>query len=148
MDHAKILFLDFDDVLNTARTLERGELFEGENVRALNAILDRTGVKIVITSNWRFGATPQELEDVLVDAGVHARKRVVGVTPSLDGCSRGAEIEAWLDQAPIAVSDFVILDNRSDMESCRRQLVLTDPRYGLNFSQVDKVVGLLGEAAA
>ncbi len=96
-----------------------------------------------MTSTWRLGATPQELEEILVAAGVHAAGRVVGITPNLYDCPRGDEIMAWLSQAPMAVSDFVILDNRNDMGTCREQLVRTDPRWGLDQREAEQVVGLL-----
>ncbi len=143
MSEAKILFLDFDDVLNTSETLERGELFERANVEALNAIVDRTGAHIVVTSTWRVAATPEELEEILVQAGVHASGRVIGTTPFLEESSRGGEIMAWLEQAPVRVNNYVILDNRNDMEACVAQLVQTDPSCGLAFDQVDEVVHLL-----
>lgn len=140
---AKILFLDFDDVLNTAETLERGELFARRNVQALNAIMARTDAKIVVTSMWRLGATPDELEELLVGAGVDASGRVVGSTPCLEDCPRGAEILAWLQDCPQPVRTYAILDNRGDMGICTCRLVRTDPREGLVPAQVDHVVSLL-----
>ncbi len=140
---AKILFLDFDDVLNTAETLARGELFESANIEALNAVVDRTGAAIVVTSMWRIGASVEELEEILVQAGAHARGRVVGVTPCLAEVTRGAEISAWLQQAPVPVASYVILDDRSDMEALQERLVQTDPQFGLVNSQVDEIVARL-----
>jgi hypothetical protein len=139
----KILFLDFDDVLNTAATLARGELFESANIDALNAVVDRTGAAIVVTSMWRIGASVDELEEILVQAGVHARGRVVGVTPCLAELTRGAEISAWLQQASVQVANYVILDDRSDMEALQERLVQTDPQFGLVYSQVDEIVARL-----
>lgn len=142
---AEVLFLDFDDVLNTAETLTNGELFAAANVTALNAVLDRTDVKIVVTSMWRLGATLAELEALLVDAGVHAAGRVIGSTPCLADVPRGVEIMAWLEQTPMPVRVFVILDNRNDMGPYRPHLVQTDPRCGLVLSQVDEIIGRLAD---
>lgn len=146
MESTKIIFLDFDDVLNTSKTLERGELFETSKIGLLNDILDRTDAKIVVTSNWRLAATSGELEEILVEAGVHAAGRVTGVTPWIEDLSRGAEINAWLENAPLPVGKFVIIDDRADMEAFSRRLVRTDPRFGLVPGQVEDVIGLLGEA--
>ncbi len=140
---AKILFLDFDDVLNTATTLERGELFDRPNVEVLNTVVDRTGAAIVVTSMWRIGASVEELEEMLVTAGVHARGRVVGATPCLEDGPRGEEISAWLQQATLPVAQFVILDDRSDMGALAERLVRTNPQYGLVGSQVDEIVARL-----
>jgi hypothetical protein len=139
----KILFLDFDDVLNTAATLARGELFESANIEVLNAVIDRTDAAIVVTSMWRLGASPEELEELLVTSGVHAQGRVVGTTPCLADRSRGAEISAWLQQASVPVGTFVILDDRNDMEIWTERLVQTDPQCGLVRSQVDEIVARL-----
>lgn len=143
MKAAKILFLDFDDVLNTQETLARGELFEPLNVEALNAIVDRTDAEIVVTSMWRLGASASELEELLVDAGVHVAGRVLGTTPCLVDRPRGAEIMAWLEQAQVVVEGFVILDNRSDMEVFTPYLVRTDPSSGLLSKQAEEVVSRL-----
>lgn len=142
---AEVLFLDFDDVLNTAETLSNGELFAPANVAALNAILDRTEVKIVVTSMWRLGATVAELENLLVEAGVRAAGRVIGSTPCLADVPRGVEIMAWLEKTPMPVRVFVILDNRNDMGPYGPHLVQTDPCYGLVLSQVEDVVSLLAD---
>jgi hypothetical protein len=144
MPGAKILFLDFDDVLNTPKTLERGELFDQVNIQNLNAILDRTDAKIVVTSTWRLATTPEELEQILVGAGVHAKDRVAGVTPWLPDAPRGAEIMAWFQEAKTPVEAFAILDNRTDMGTFSAFLVQTDPHSGLIPEQVDQVMGLLG----
>jgi hypothetical protein len=145
---SKILFLDFDDVLNTAATLERGELFESANIAVLNAVVDRTNAAIVVTSMWRMGATLEELEELLVNAGVHAHGRVVGSTPCLTDRPRGAEIAAWLKQARQPVRQFVILDNLCDMGHLDACLVQTNPECGLVWSQVEEIVHRLERGAA
>lgn len=143
MKAAKILFLDFDDVLNTQENLARGELFDPLNVEALNVIVDRTDAEIVVTSMWRLGASASELEELLVEAGVHAAGRVIGTTPCLVDRPRGAEIMAWLDQSRVPVGGFVILDNRSDMDVFTPYLVRTDPACGLLSEQAEEVVSRL-----
>jgi hypothetical protein len=145
---SKILFLDFDDVLNTAATLERGELFESANVDVLNAVVDRTNAVIVVTSMWRLGATVPELEELLVDAGVHATGRVVGATPCLVDQPRVAEIAAWLKQTRHPVKQFVILDNLCDMGHFEACLVQTDPQCGLVWGQVEEIVRRLERGPA
>ena len=141
----KILFLDFDDVLNTSETLERGELFERRNIEVLNTVVDRTDPAIVITSMWRLGATVNEMEELLVDAGVHAEGRVIGITPCLTDRPRGAEISAWLQQASLPQSRIVILDNISEMGALNECLVQTDPQCGLVPHQVEEIVSRLNE---
>ncbi len=143
MKSRKILFLDFDHVLNTSETLEKGIFFAKKNVDVLNAILDNIEVYIVVTSMWRIAATVEELEELLVQAGVHATGRVLGATPCMEDSPRGAEIMTWLEQSQPSTDEYVILDNRADMEEIISHLVQTDPRYGLIQEQVDEIVSLL-----
>ncbi len=148
MKSRKILFLDFDHVLNTSETLEKGILFAKKNVDALNAILDNIEVYIVVTSMWRIAATVEELEELLVQAGVHAVGRVLGATPCMEDCPRGAEIMTWLEQSQQSTDEYVILDNREDMDQIISHLVQTDPRYGLIQEQVDEIVSLFSFSQA
>jgi len=127
----KVIFLDIDDVLNTRPTRERGELFDAMNVKALNAVLDRTTAMIVVTSAWRLCTTSTEWEEILTGAGIHASGRVLGVTPWIEGISRGAEIAYWLENALCEVVAYAILDDRDDMAPCKSHLLQTSPDHGL-----------------
>ena len=127
----KVIFLDIDDVLNTRPTRERGELFDSVNVAALNVVLDRTSAMIVVTSTWRLSATAAEWEEILTSAGIHACERVLGVTPWIEGISRGAEIAYWLENALCDVAGYMIIDDRDDMEPCKEHLLRTSPDKGL-----------------
>lgn len=128
----KIIFLDIDDVLNTLPNRERGELFDEDNIAALNDVLDSTSAMIVLTTSWRLSASVREWEEILVSAGVHAQGLVLGVTPWFDDASRGEEIAAWLQHTPYTVEDYTILDDRNDMEPCKGHLLRTSPDSGLN----------------
>lgn len=127
----KVIFLDIDDVLNTRPTRERGELFDSVNVKALNAVLDRTTAMIVVTSTWRLCTSSAEWEEILISAGIHACGRVLGVTPWIEGTSRGAEIAYWLENTLCNVINYAILDDRDDMEPCKEHLLRTSPDQGL-----------------
>lgn len=66
MDHSKIIFLDFDGVLNTEhhqRLLQyegkawqdkHGACFDPEAVKQLQTIVDMTHADIVIESSWKY----------------------------------------------------------------------------------------------
>lgn len=93
----KIIFLDIDGVLNTARTLPLKEKYveiEGtiigfnqldkDCINQLNRVTDKTGAKIVISSSWRIGCrTPAKFEILkkhLRDEGVTGE--IIGRTPT------------------------------------------------------------------
>lgn len=127
----KVIFLDIDDVLNTRPARERGELFAALNVNSLNEVLDRTSAMIVVTSTWRYCTSSAEWEEILQSAGIRAAGRVLGVTPWIDGISRGVEIAYWLENALTEVIEYAILDDRDDMEPCKEHLLRTKPEQGL-----------------
>lgn len=139
----KVIFLDIDDVLNTLRTRQRGELFDPVNVRAFNAVLDATAAGIVLTSTWRLSASLAEWEEILVGAGIRAQGRLLGRTPWLEGAERGAEIAFWLAHAPSEVSRFAILDDRDDMVPCQHYLLRTSPEHGLTAELAREAIARL-----
>ena len=108
----KLLFLDFDGVLNSERFFRAQgnrylpeQLDEGAVAR-LNAILARTGAKVIVSSTWRLGYSMEQLQVILARHGFSGE--VVGVTPRLEDVDedgirvplhvpRGREIQTWLD---------------------------------------------------
>lgn len=137
---------------------------DAPTIPRLNAITDRTGAKIVISSTWRRARHPEDasptarMRRIL---GLHgATGDVIGVTPSLleeipcanpDGSSawfakpRGLEIQAWLDAHP-EVTSFVILDDNSDMAYLGHRLVQTTWERGLQDEHVAAACALFGDA--
>ncbi len=155
----KILFLDFDGVLNSWAALHagtcpgRGGLLGlcPKHVALLNEVIRRTGCDVVVSSSWRIGTRCCELKDVLRAAGFEGR--VVGVTPQLPARSglgffasaqRGDEIQAWLDKHP-DITAFAIVDDDADMAHLASFLVRTDYNTGLCTEHVEKLCKLLGE---
>ena len=145
----RVLFLDFDGVLNTDRYQadlhsqglltndEFGAVFDPDAVASLRAITDAVpDLKIVIESSWK-------------SFGLNAMRRmwkaralpgeVFGITPHIDnddlllsvdlddpeafskleGLGKGGEIQAWLDAHGKDVEEYVILD---DVDEFRGEL--------------------------
>ena len=140
----KIVFLDIDGVLNSERSARQFGTryrFAGSSVAALNEILAQTDARFVITSSWREAMMLSEIVGYLERAGV-LTGRVAGKTRFLQK-ERGLEIDAWLRSVPYAVSSFVIIDDRDDMEMHRARLVQIDPRAGLDMTQAQRAIELL-----
>jgi len=108
----KVIFLDIDGVLNLIPQGEDeyGDLFHPHLVNNLKSIIDKTDAKIVITSTWRFSGL-KFIEDMWKHRGLPGE--IIGITPHIDICKRGEEIEKWLEKNPI--KDYVIIDDDSDM---------------------------------
>lgn len=142
----KILFLDFDGVLNSEKSaVQTGNRykFAKDSVAALNKILQRTEARIVVTSSWRESWTLIENAAFLENAGI-VKGRVVGKTAVL-GKDRGFEIDSWLRSAPYAVKSIAILDDRDDMVMHKHRLVRIDPKIGLTLELANRVIDLLSE---
>jgi len=112
----KIIFLDFDGVLNcedwyrrqfeeTKNDLELSEYpyseFDPEIIQRLNHIINETGAKVVVSSTWRHGRSVEELQNILSRVGFTGE--VIDKTKHLDAINgyslpRGCEIEHWLEQ--------------------------------------------------
>lgn len=107
----KIIFLDVDGVLNTTKSGITRYPVNRPRLRLLKQIVDMTGAEIVLSSTWRrFPDHLQALEKRLSYRGL----KIASVTPYLQNCPRGLEIQTWLDANP-DVLRYVILDDSADM---------------------------------
>ena len=143
----KIIFLDIDGVLNNRESLKDGVEIVPELVLNLENICEQTGAKIIISSTWRILHPQEEIEFVLGCAGL-SRDTVIGCTPRLKGdVKRGEEIKRWIDEVEeIAVDNFVILDDDSDMlDEQMDHFIKTDRISGLTKEDVNRAIDILGE---
>jgi len=157
----KVLFLDFDGVLNSIPFLVKAsedeirrqrrrptDAIDPEAVKHLNSIVDRTGCKVVISSTWRKLYRQKQLERLLKVRGFVGE--IIGMTPRLyrtpegEPLYRGNEIQAWIDAEPTEIEAIVILDDDSDMEHLTPWLVATDVDHGLTAMEAARAVEVLG----
>ncbi len=117
----RIIFLDFDGVLNTEYYQgllqfqgkqwqdQYGAFFDPRAVRQLKRVIDTTDADIVVESSWKYLGLEamQELWRVRNLPG-----RVIDITPSLTGnASRGEGISAWLSEYAMPDARYVIIDD-------------------------------------
>jgi len=141
----KVIFLDFDGVLNRFDDPRNLKELSSGCVKLLNQVIEQTHAYIVITSVWRILRTVGELRAKLVEAGFKYPQRVIGKSPRTGG-RRGTEIYEWLKiraQSRDDVESFIILDDDSDMEPFMDRLVQTDSDTGLTDLEVKKTVDML-----
>lgn len=153
----RILFLDIDGVLNshaywrsTGRQLHLHDL-DRKAVTRLNAVLDRTGAMVVVSSTWRLHHSRVELQEMLTRYGFTGT--VLGTTTKKHA-KRGLQIQEWLDNpryahkdSPHYVESFAIVDDDSDMEHLLPHLVQTHMQGddgGLQDKHVEQLVSMLG----
>lgn len=121
----KVLFLDFDGVLNSAASFKYEFRRKNSNVANtlsvvacsnLQYLLEQdSSIKIVISSTWRKLHTMVELKNILNSYGVEAA-RIIGKTPVTFSGHRGREISQWLEENP-GVTKYVVLDDDGDVQS-------------------------------
>ena len=163
---AKVVFLDFDGVLNQVC----GPFLQGP-VHELNRITTIAGASIVVHSSWRNGRTMDHLKGILREAEVTGE--ILGATPVPKGgdvpdsgilvldeedldrfvepgsstkakwaYERPGSIQTWLDTHP-EVTVFVILDDASFMGHLEPRHLRTDMRVGLTRDHSDQAIRML-----
>lgn len=168
MGKEKIIFLDIDGVLNHESYYEREgwqqELadkygwpqsdIDTESVKVLNRIIEETGAKVVISSTWRKGHPPEEMQKILEMRGFTGE--VIGATgiARQEWAVRGNEIRAWqIENADLIpnrygrhFSNYVIFDDDTDMLFWQKDnFIITTNKYGLTEELGDQAIEILNE---
>ncbi len=113
----KVIFLDFDGVLNSEKYLrkvgETGVVIDPARMSLLKEIVDKTGAKIVLTTSWREhwekNATDNNICKTINDIFKKHGLEIFDKTPK-QNTKREDEIKSWLDAHP-EVANFVVLDD-------------------------------------
>lgn len=109
----KVIFLDIDGVLNSAKYFDRiknleitgiEEQIDIKKVELLKKAVDETGAKVVLSSSWRYTRKAQDLKNLLLKYNIYADS-----TPFMQNI-RGLEIKKWLSEHQ-DVEKYVILDD-------------------------------------
>lgn len=150
----KLIFLDFDGVLNsqlwyvrTKGSREQDDL-DTEAIGFLNTLIKKTGAKVVVSSTWRIGRTVDELQEILNRNGftgeVLDKTKDLRIGEDGDCILRGNEILQWIKSHPEHVNvgywdykNYVIFDDDTDMLYWQRNnFIKTNPYVGLTFSDI------------
>ena len=138
----KVIFLDFDGVLNSHRTATALTAHPDKNmcrmdweeldVTAVNLVRSlcyEAGAKIVVSSTWRLNNDTADFNAAFHKFFDWDEDLVIDTTPEMQG-QRGGEIQFWLDHHP-EVTHHVILDDDSDMN------------FDQNFIKINNYEGML-----
>lgn len=162
----KIIFLDLDGVLNTARWHEQakgdqlkddyGYTFDPTAVANLAEIIERTGADIVISSSWKYSGL-STLLDMWSDRALPGR--VIDITPDTESddfllnadlenieflSCKGYEIKEWLSAHDKNVSRYAILDDEQEMlPEQQSHFVRTNPEVGITEEDTEKAITIL-----
>ena len=168
----KIIFLDFDGVLNTEHYQgllqyqgkswqdECGAFFDPNAVKQLKRIIDATNADIVVESSWKYHGLDamKELWEVRNLPG-----RIIDITPStisdeyllssdlenihpsLLHC-KGVEIASWLSKYETQDFRYVIIDDEYViLDSQLPYFILINPYEGITEEQVNQAISILNE---
>ncbi len=153
----RVLFLDFDGVLNSDRyAKERDWRTQGNidetRLPLLRRIIDETGAVIVLSTSWREHWDPdpslcapgwQPTGELFARYGIEILDR----TPKYGGgYDRDLEIRAWLTAHGDDVESFAILDyQRFGWGDLEERLVQTDMKVGRGLMErhAEKAIELL-----
>lgn len=151
----RVVFLDIDGVCNSREAVRAGRLVDNDNpdgmldpvaIGRLNKILFETGAKVVVSSSWRLGRGPEQLQFLLERGGFQGV--VHDVTPDIWHSNftrvRGEEIAAWREEHQ-HVGPFVILEDDIDDRMPKDHLVHTKFEDGLLDHHVEQAIKILTE---
>jgi hypothetical protein len=142
-----VLFLDIDGVLNPEKTNHQ-HVFAPGCVRQLRRILDHNPqTHVVFSTSWRTGFSFFVLGWLWRQHDLPLQ-RVIGRTPEIENEMRGAEIQRWLDNAPLRskehkVGRYAVLDDEVApiLEDIPAHSVFAcDPWDGLTEEVADGVI--------
>ena len=150
----KIIFLDFDGVLNTEHYQgllqyqgkpwqdEYGAFFDPKAVKQLKRIIDATDADIVVESSWKYLGLDamKELWEVRNLPGT-----IIDITPSLLGKNKGVEIASWLSKYKQDIRYVIIDDEYVILDSQLPHFILTNPYEGITEEQANRAISMLNE---
>ena len=162
----RIIFLDFDGVLNTAGNIARlraeskplsdefGYLFDAEAVANLQAVIAQTGAGIVISSSWKFEGLARmrqlwqarRLPGQLLDITPDYLSCVGGIDPSKPDTfvGKGNEIRAWLERHAAMDCRYVIFDDMPDvLASQRPNFIQINDECGITAADAQRAIEIL-----
>lgn len=142
----KVLFLDFDGVLNLWPKPSRTGEFNKASCINLEMLLNKVpDLKIVVSSSWKaYGL--EAVRDILKSNGIDPRK-VIDITgeeqcPNSDD-HRGYQVECWINRNP-KVKSFAIVDDNTDFGALNTKLIKTNKYIGLTQGNVESLMNILG----
>lgn len=169
----KVVFLDFDGVLNSTQSnnfwKNRRDQSQWENnmygswkgsmheyiaeefcpiaLNNLEELFRRVpDLKIVVSSSWRISNDVQALKKILSPSKL-VSDAIIDITPRfLDQSTRGLEIKHWLDNTEEDVTHYAIIDDANLMlDEQKKNFVHTSGLHGFQYGDMLWALRILGE---
>lgn len=139
-----IVFLDIDGVLNNNSTDEYAPTgcigIMDEKVELLRQLIDRTGAKVVLSSDWRLEKDKNTKDYVYLTNKLNNYNiKIYDVTPDIKWSKRGYEILEWLNVHK--VDGWVVFDDIDFSDFYNPEfsphVIITNPEIGMQQSDVN-----------
>jgi hypothetical protein len=153
----KILFLDHDGVIclpdNWGSRFKKNAKFDDfdkKAIKVLNQIIDETNCEIVVSSDWRYKATLDQLQELYTERGIKTSPISVTYMPNLPPSSllerqRAGEIDMWVTENLTDGDSWVVVDDL-DMRYFLKDNFVWTPRYLEGIKQTgikEKIIKIL-----
>lgn len=148
----KVIFLDFDGVLNSRRYLmscgEQALAIDPARMALLKEIVDATGANLVLSTSWRehWSVDPNECDStgrLMNEIFCAHGMQIFDKTPKLSA-SRTEEIKSWLAAHP-EITHFVVLDDMFLGDALLAEHFVKTSYYteGLSKSEAEEAIAIL-----
>ena len=157
----KVIFLDFDGVLNSENWMKsRRDKYsmddihnqypyyeiDPEAVEKLNTIIKATGAKVVVSSTWRLGRTVESLTQILEFQGF--KGEIIDMTPHHGSpkdigysIPRGCEIDDWLKKKSFKRVNYSIAKQIEKLEKSEiKNFIILDDDTDMLLAQREHFV--------
>ena len=143
MMYSRIVFLDYDGVVNTPMWNtegthcsygfpKEGKVNNFQAVQWVSEACQKFGYDIVVTSTWRFW---DNYKECLINGGLRPGIEILGRTDSIKGACRGVEIQKYIDEHP-EILYYVIVDDEADiLPEQHSHFIMTNRDTGFNLSE-------------
>ena len=150
----KVLFLDFDGVLNSLqydreKDATKNNSIDETRLRLLKKVIDETKAKIVLTTSWRrhwnkARALCDEVGLWISELFSRYGLDIYDKTPDLpSSVGRKSEILDWLNNLKEPVESFVILDDEKIGGNLKNHFVKCNCNYGFREPEMFKALTIL-----
>lgn len=148
----KVIFLDVDGVLNNETTkavAPSGYMgVMDSKVKLLKKIVDATGAKVVLSSDWRICDRnhDKDFKYLLNKLKYKGNIAIYDFTPDLSVFDRGHEIRDWIKRNQ-TTKEYVVLDDIEFPDfydgDFFNHVIITDYEIGLSQDDVDQAINIL-----
>lgn len=171
----KVIFLDFDGVLNTDTFIDeqklcgalsnsiasfmyrRAEELDPKALARLFQIVHATDAKIVLVTTWKEWHSIADISTMMIEAGYLGVPPIIDATHRFDNkklrqvnrpiLSRGEQVDQWLNETTESIEGYLIIDDSVDYSAYQKHkhMIMTDADLGLEEKHIKEAIEILSQ---